>query len=66
MLALVRAFLTNPTIVVVDEASLGLSPMLVDQVFDALSQIVAGGASLLLVEQYVTRALGSRGHAPTS
>ena len=36
MLALVRAYLTNPRIVVVDEASLGLSPVLVDQVFDAL------------------------------
>ena len=57
MLALVRAYLTNPRIVVVDEASLGLSPLLVDQVFDALIQIVAGGAALLLVEQYVTRAL---------
>ena len=57
MLSLVRAYLTNPRIVVVDEASLGLSPLLVDQVFDALRQIVAGGAALLLVEQYVTRAL---------
>ena len=57
MLSLVRAYLTNPRIVVVDEASLGLSPLLVDQVFDALMQIVAGGAALLLVEQYVTRAL---------
>ena len=36
MLSLVRAYLTNPRIVVVDEASLGLSPLLVDQVFDAL------------------------------
>ena len=57
MLSLVRAYLTNPRIVVVDEASLGLSPILVDQVFDALRQIVAGGTALLLVEQYVTRAL---------
>ena len=57
MLSLVRASLTNPRIVVVDEASLGLSPLLVDRVFDALRQIVAGGTALLLVEQYVTRAL---------
>jgi branched-chain amino acid transport system ATP-binding protein len=57
MLALVRAYLSSPKIVVVDEASLGLSPLLVDQVFEALSQIVAGGTSLLIVEQYVTRAL---------
>ena len=36
MLSLVRAYLMNPRIVVVDEASLGLSPLLVDRVFDAL------------------------------
>ena len=57
MLSLVRTYLSNPKIVVVDEASLGLSPLLVDQVFEALSQIVASGTSLLIVEQYVTRAL---------
>jgi branched-chain amino acid transport system ATP-binding protein len=57
MLSLVRAYLTSPRIVVVDEASLGLSPLLVDEVFEALRQIVAGGTALLLVEQYVTRAL---------
>jgi branched-chain amino acid transport system ATP-binding protein len=57
MLSLVRSSLTNPKIVVVDEASLGLSPLLVDQVFEALRQIVAGGTAVLLVEQYVTRAL---------
>jgi branched-chain amino acid transport system ATP-binding protein len=57
MLSLVRAYLTNPRIVVVDEASLGLSPLLVDQVFEALIEIVAEGTALLLVEQYVTRAL---------
>jgi len=57
MLSLARTTLSDPKIVVVDEASLGLSPMLVDQVFDSLAQIVAGGTSLLIVEQYVTRAL---------
>lgn len=57
MLSLVRTYLTNPKIVVVDEASLGLSPLLVDQVFDALRRIHDGGASLLIVEQYITRAL---------
>jgi branched-chain amino acid transport system ATP-binding protein len=57
MLSLARTTLSDPKIVVVDEASLGLSPLLVDQVFDALAQIVADGTSLLIVEQYVTRAL---------
>jgi branched-chain amino acid transport system ATP-binding protein len=57
MLSLARTALSDPRIVVVDEASLGLSPLLVDQVFDALAQIVAQGTSLFIVEQYVTRAL---------
>ena len=57
MLSLVRTYLTNPKVVVIDEASLGLSPLLVDQVFETLSQIAAGGTALLMVEQYVTRAL---------
>ena len=57
MLSLVRTYLTNPKVVVIDEASLGLSPLLVDQVFETLSQIAVGGTTLLMVEQYVTRAL---------
>jgi len=57
MLSLVRTYVTNPRIVVVDEASLGLSPLLVDQVFETLSQVVAATVPLLIVEQYVTRAL---------
>jgi branched-chain amino acid transport system ATP-binding protein len=57
MLALVRTYLVNPKIVVVDEASLGLAPMLVDRIFDTLRAIVRNGVSLLIVEQYVTRAL---------
>ena len=57
MLALVRTYISNPKIVVVDEASLGLAPLIVDRIFETLRQIVKEGVSLLLVEQYVTRAL---------
>jgi branched-chain amino acid transport system ATP-binding protein len=57
MLALVRTYLVNPKLVVVDEASLGLAPMLVDRIFETLREIVRNGVSLLIVEQYVTRAL---------
>ena len=56
-LALARAFVSQPKIVVVDEASLGLAPLVVDRIFDTLRRIVESGTSLLLVEQYVTRAL---------
>jgi branched-chain amino acid transport system ATP-binding protein len=57
MLALMRAYLTKPTVVLVDEASLGLAPVMVDRIFAFLRRIVAEGVALLLVEQYVSRAL---------
>lgn len=57
MLALARAFVSNPKMVVVDEASLGLAPLVVDRIFDTLRRIVETGTSLLLVEQYIARAL---------
>jgi branched-chain amino acid transport system ATP-binding protein len=57
MLALVRAYIANPRVVLVDEASLGLAPLVVDEIFAFLERIAHEGASLLLVEQYVSRAL---------
>jgi branched-chain amino acid transport system ATP-binding protein len=57
MLALSRAFLSEAQVVLVDEVSMGLAPKLVDQVFEVLTRIAAEGVSVLLVEQYVTRAL---------
>jgi branched-chain amino acid transport system ATP-binding protein len=57
MLALVRAYVANPRIVLVDEASLGLAPLVVDDIFAFLEKLTREGASLLLVEQYVSRAL---------
>jgi branched-chain amino acid transport system ATP-binding protein len=57
MLALSRAFLAKPAIVLVDEVSMGLAPKLVDQIFEVLMRIAGEGASVLLVEQYVSRAL---------
>jgi branched-chain amino acid transport system ATP-binding protein len=57
MLALSRAYLTRPKVVLVDEPSLGLAPLMVEKIYDALTGLVAGGMSLVLVEQYVHRAL---------
>jgi branched-chain amino acid transport system ATP-binding protein len=59
MLAMSRAFMSGADFVLVDELSLGLAPVVVDQLFDALSSLAAGGTSLLIVEQYVERALAS-------
>ncbi len=57
MLSLMRAYLAKPRVVLVDEASLGLAPLVVDSIFEFLGRIAAAGVSLLVVEQYVSRAL---------
>jgi branched-chain amino acid transport system ATP-binding protein len=57
MLALSRCVLAAPRVVLVDEVSMGLAPRLVDEVFAALRRIAGGGVAVLLVEQYVGRAL---------
>jgi branched-chain amino acid transport system ATP-binding protein len=57
MLALVRSYISNPKLVLVDEASMGLAPVIVDQLFQFLHHISTQGTSLLIVEQYVYRAL---------
>ena len=57
MLSLARAYLADPKVVIVDEASMGLAPIVVDKIFEFLGQIAASGTALLIVEQYVNRAL---------
>ena len=57
MLALARAYIQNPRVVLLDEVSLGLAPKIVDEIFEFLAKLRDGGASLVLVEQYVNRAL---------
>jgi branched-chain amino acid transport system ATP-binding protein len=57
MLALARAYLRDPRVILVDEASIGLSPKLVDEIFEFLGRLGGQGSALLLVDQYVTRAL---------
>ncbi len=57
MLALSRAFLCSPRIVLLDEISLGLAPIVVDELFTALRALADTGVSILIVEQYVRRAL---------
>lgn len=57
MLALSHAYLSAPGVVLLDEVSMGLSPRIVDEIFIYLWRLADEGASLLLVEQYVKRAL---------
>ncbi|MBO0727748.1 MAG: ABC transporter ATP-binding protein [Acidimicrobiaceae bacterium] len=57
MLALSRAYITQPKLVLVDEASLGLAPLIVERIFEVLAELVQRGMSVVVVEQYVQRAL---------
>jgi branched-chain amino acid transport system ATP-binding protein len=57
MLAVARCYLAEPKVVLIDEVSMGLAPQIVDQLFASLMRLVERGTSVLLVEQYVNRAL---------
>jgi branched-chain amino acid transport system ATP-binding protein len=57
MLAIGRALMAKPTLLLLDEPSLGLAPVMTDEVFEAIEAVNAQGVSVLLVEQDVDRAL---------
>ncbi len=57
MLAMARAYARSPRLILVDEASLGLAPIVVDEIFTFLVGAAAKGSSLLIVDQFVARAL---------
>jgi branched-chain amino acid transport system ATP-binding protein len=62
MLALSRCFLATPRVVLLDEVSMGLAPRVIDEIFEAILTLKRHGVSLLLVEQYVGRALHVADH----
>lgn len=57
MLSMARAYTQNPRVILVDEGSLGLAPIVVDEIFSFLAGVAAAGAALLIVDQFVARAL---------
>jgi branched-chain amino acid transport system ATP-binding protein len=57
MLAIGRALMANPRILLMDEPSMGLAPMLVDRIFEAIDNISKDGTTILLVEQNANIAL---------
>jgi len=57
MLAMARAVMMNPEVVLLDEPSMGLAPILVDEVFRIIARLKAEGVTMLLVEQFAQAAL---------
>ena len=57
MLAMGRALMSNPKIILMDEPSMGLSPLFVGEVFKIIEEIKASGTTVLLVEQNAKKAL---------
>ena len=57
ILALARALVTSPSILLLDEPSAGLSPVAIKEVFEIVKEINSRGVAILLVEQNATRAL---------
>ncbi|MFD2274314.1 ATP-binding cassette domain-containing protein [Undibacterium arcticum] len=53
MVAIGRALMSNPTLLICDEISLGLAPIVVKEIYDAMPSITAGGLSVIVVEQDV-------------
>jgi branched-chain amino acid transport system ATP-binding protein len=58
MLAIGRALMTHPKLLLLDEPSMGLAPILVEQIFDVIRDIHAQGTTVLVVEQNALMALG--------
>ena len=58
MLALARALMAQPKLLLLDEPSLGLAPLIVNRIFDAIERLKAAGTTILLVEQNARKALG--------
>lgn len=63
MLALARGLGTDPAVLLVDELSMGLAPLIVEQLYEAVAQVAQVGVSVLAVEQFATVGLKYASHA---
>jgi branched-chain amino acid transport system ATP-binding protein len=63
MLALARGLLTDPAVLLLDELSMGLAPVVVSRLYEQVARIAAEGVAVLVVEQFATAALAIADHA---
>ncbi len=63
MLAMARALMSKPRLLLLDEPSMGLAPILVDEIFNIIRKISSAGTTILLVEQNAYKALAIANHA---
>jgi branched-chain amino acid transport system ATP-binding protein len=63
MLAMARGLATNPSLLLLDELSMGLAPIIVEQLYEIVGQIAADGVSILVVEQFARTVLGVADYA---
>jgi branched-chain amino acid transport system ATP-binding protein len=63
MLGVARALMSDPRLLIIDELSLGLAPLIVNQLFDILREVNQRGTAVLIVEQFVHMALGNTNRA---
>jgi branched-chain amino acid transport system ATP-binding protein len=62
MLAMARGLMSDPRLLIIDEPSLGLAPLVVNELFDILARLKTGGRTIILVEQNTERAVGVADH----
>ncbi|MYM94052.1 ABC transporter ATP-binding protein [Duganella vulcania] len=62
MLAMARGLMSDPKLLLIDEPSLGLAPLVVNELFEILERLKAGGRTIILVEQNTERAVGVADH----
>ena len=63
MLALARGLATDPAVLLLDELSMGLAPLVVSRLYEQVAEIARQGVAVLVVEQFAAAALGIAGHA---
>ena len=63
MLAMARGLATDPALLLLDELSMGLAPLIVEELYGLVAEVAAEGVSILVVEQFAEVALGVAGKA---